>query len=85
MDTETLGQRMRRLRRARGMTQAEAEAAAGLGADTLARYEQDRRHPPFRVIEGLARAFGVKADVFTGCKSPDAAEAIVDRKDGRNG
>jgi transcriptional regulator with XRE-family HTH domain len=63
-ETETLGQRLQRLRLAAGMTQAQLAEAAGVPVATLRGWEIDRREPGLRPAVQLARALGVTAEVL---------------------
>ncbi|MEJ2864874.1 helix-turn-helix domain-containing protein [Actinomycetospora flava] len=54
-----LGEVILTLRRARGLTQVELAARAGVTQAALSRYEQDLRHPDDETLEALAAALGV--------------------------
>lgn len=58
------GARLRRLRRERGMTQAEAAAALGLSASYLNLLERNQRPVTARVLLSLADAFDVDVRAF---------------------
>jgi transcriptional regulator with XRE-family HTH domain len=60
--SETLGQRLQRLRAAAGLTQSQVAAAAGVALSSLQNWEIDRREPAFRAACRLARALGVTAE-----------------------
>jgi len=81
MKTETLGQRVARLRTDRGLTQKQLADAAGLGQSTIAGMEKDARDKaPSSLIE-IAHALGVDAywlktgkGIAPGDQSPKAEE-----------
>jgi DNA-binding XRE family transcriptional regulator len=56
MATETLGQRIKRLRERAGLSQAGAAAAAGVPVATLRNWEYDRRVPLLTAAAALAEA-----------------------------
>lgn len=69
--TETLGQRIRRFRQARGMSQEElAFACQDLGGSVhqphLVGYERDDHEPRLRTFAVLAKALGVSLDELYG-------------------
>jgi transcriptional regulator with XRE-family HTH domain len=55
----TLGDRLRRIRRERSMTQEELAQACGLSQEMIAKTEQGRRHPRLTVLAKVARALDV--------------------------
>ena len=59
--TETFGQRIRELRKSRGMTQRELAEVAGVDFTYLSKIENDRLEhtPSIRTIQGLAQALEV--------------------------
>ena len=54
-----LGDRLRKLRRERSMTQEELAQAAGLSQEMIAKTEQGRRHPRLTVLAKVAKALDV--------------------------
>src|SRR5690242_15909820 len=54
-----LGDRLRRLRRERSLTQEELAHLAGVSAEMIAKTEQGRRHPRLTVWAKLAQALDV--------------------------
>jgi transcriptional regulator with XRE-family HTH domain len=58
---ERLATRLRRLRHARRLTQAQLAAKAGLSREYLARLETARQDPTLSTLEKLAKALRVTA------------------------
>jgi len=59
---ETLGQRLQRLRMAKGLTQSQLAAVAGVPLKSLQNWEIDHREPGLRAACLLAKALGVTAE-----------------------
>lgn len=57
------------IRRARGLTQAELGAAAGVSERVVAYYERDDAQPPGAMLVDLAKALGVTTDELLGVKA----------------
>ncbi|MCZ0937503.1 MAG: helix-turn-helix transcriptional regulator [Caldilineaceae bacterium] len=55
----TLGQRIRRLRNAAGLSQDALARAAGIGRVTLVRLEKGEQTPRFKTLGAIANALGV--------------------------
>jgi transcriptional regulator with XRE-family HTH domain len=72
MATETLGQRLKRLREAAGMSQQRLADLAGVPVGTLRNAEYDRREPLVGTAGKLAKALGVSLDVLAGLDEPPA-------------
>jgi transcriptional regulator with XRE-family HTH domain len=62
--TETLGQRIRRLRQARGWSQMRLGLEAGLSAVSVCHWETGRCVPDSPRLAALARALGVSMDAL---------------------
>lgn len=60
--SETLGQKLQRLRAAAGLTQSQVATAAAVPLTSLQNWELDRREPGFRTAVALARVLGVTAE-----------------------
>lgn len=71
---ETFGQRVARLRRARGLTQAELGQQVGLSRRMVAYYEGQTDRPPAYVLDRLVAVLQVSADQLLGLR-PVAVEA----------
>ncbi|MFZ5650161.1 MAG: helix-turn-helix domain-containing protein [Bacillota bacterium] len=54
-----------RLRRERGLTQAELSRTTGLSRGYIAAIEQGRRHPTIKTLAIIAEALGVEIEVLT--------------------
>ena len=62
LDLEMFGQRLRHIRRARGLTLAELGERVGRAPSALSLLENGRREPKLSLIEALAAALSVSAD-----------------------
>lgn len=63
---ETFGQRMARLRRARGLTQAVLAEGVGISRRMVAYYEGQSDRPPAHVLDKLAQSLRVSTDQLLG-------------------
>jgi len=70
MDLVLFGQRLRHLRRARGLTLAELGDRVGRAPSVLSLLENGRREPKLSLIESLASALGVPADELMRREAP---------------
>jgi transcriptional regulator with XRE-family HTH domain len=61
-----MGERLKRLRRAAGMSQPQLALAAGVPIGTLREWEQGRRLPSLRGFIAVARGLGVSLDELAG-------------------
>ena len=57
--SESFGQRLRRLRKSKGLTQAELAYRVGMHELSISRYELDKRQPQVEEVRKLAEALGV--------------------------
>lgn len=57
----SFGQKLRKLRKARFISQQKVANDLGLSQSTIASYENDVREPSFQVINTIAKYFGVPA------------------------
>src|SRR5216683_5873051 len=62
LDLNLFGQRLRHVRRARGMTLAELGARVGRAPSVLSLIENGRREPKLSLIEAIATALSVPPD-----------------------
>lgn len=53
------GERIAELRKNSGMTQEELAEALNISRSTLAGYEAENKHPPYRTLVKIAKYFGV--------------------------
>lgn len=62
----TFGERLRDIRKKRGMTQKELGTALGLGEMTVSGYETSVRHPDFEKLIKIAQIFETTTDYLLG-------------------
>jgi len=60
----TFGERLKELRNAKGLTQAELAKIAWLSRDGIAKLENGTSQPSWDTVRALARALGVTLDEF---------------------
>ncbi|MBA4190802.1 MAG: hypothetical protein C0467_22680 [Planctomycetaceae bacterium] len=68
---ETLGQRLQRLRREAGLTQAEVAEKSEQSLPNLRNWEGDHRTPGLWSALQLSRVFGVSLEALAECAAPD--------------
>lgn len=56
--------RLRELREASGMTQAELAEKARLHRHSVAQFEQDLREPSWKSVQAIAKALGISCQEF---------------------
>lgn len=66
--TETFGQRLLRLRQARGYSQRELGDRVGVSQRMMTYYEREAEHPPAYLLPRLAEALGVTVDELMGVR-----------------
>jgi DNA-binding XRE family transcriptional regulator len=71
MKGETMGERLKRLREARGMSQPQLAEAARIPVGTLRQWEQDRRLPSLEGFFAVADGLGVTLDELAGRTAPE--------------
>lgn len=71
---ESMAENMKRLRDAKGWTQVQLAAAAGVGLDALRKWEQKDRLPGLAPALRLARALGVSVEELAGTEPMPPAE-----------
>lgn len=74
----TFGQRLRELRKQRGISQNELSKHIGVSKSSVNMYERDEREPGFETLEAIADFFNVNMDYLLGRSSLDH---IVDNFD----
>lgn len=67
---ETFGQRLARLRKAKGYTQVELAEKMGMIQVLISDYERDKLRPYHEVIINFAKALDVSTDELLGLKNP---------------
>lgn len=55
-----LGEKLRRLRKAKGLTQGELAEKAGVGINTIVRYETGKNSPKVEILELITKELGAK-------------------------
>lgn len=73
-----IGTNIRRLRRARGMTQEQLAERAEIGRHFLSDIETGRRRASVHTLVRLARSLGSSADVILGLRAPSGHRPDVD-------
>jgi transcriptional regulator with XRE-family HTH domain len=68
LETETLGERLVRLRKERGFTQVELAKKIGITQVLVSDYERERLRPHYEMIIRLAQALEVTTDQLLGVK-----------------
>ena len=68
------GQRLKKLRQARGLTQEELAGLIGATQRTVEYYENQSKFPPITYIPAIVKALKVSADELLGIKPCDEAE-----------
>lgn len=77
---ETLGQRIRSLRKARGLSQKELQDALGWGDTRLSMYERDQRTPKIDLLRELARALQCSLEDLLNTEELDNGKPIALRE-----
>ncbi len=73
-----IGEHLRRLRKARGLTQQQLGKELGISASAIGMYEQGRRAPDHKTLSDLCRYFQVSSDYFL-LEQKDGEEAELDQ------
>ena len=74
---ETFGERLKRLRTTRGLTQVELAEMIDSSQRAICSYEQNRTDPPLHLLPKISQALDVSLDQLLGLK----AKAPVKKKD----
>jgi transcriptional regulator with XRE-family HTH domain len=75
-----MGNRLKQLRRQRGLSQAKLAAAAGIPVGTLRGWEYGRRTPLLDAATRVALALGVSLDKLAGIAEGDVPPAPAAKK-----
>jgi transcriptional regulator with XRE-family HTH domain len=73
--TEEFGDRLRRFRKAKGMTQTELGDLVGISQRLVTYYETQGGNPPADVLARLSEALDVSTDVLLGLAAPNDPRA----------
>jgi transcriptional regulator with XRE-family HTH domain len=68
--SETVGDRIRQIRRAKGLTQADLAQHVGISRRAAVYYEAEGGSPSADLLARYAQALGVTTDVLAGLKAP---------------
>ena len=79
-DSETIGQRLARLRRERGITQVELAEKLGIAQPVISDYERGELRLHGQLIVELSQILGVSADELLGLEQPRATAAVQNRR-----
>jgi len=71
-----LGQRLKQLRKEKGMTQAELAEALGVSTGTVAMWETNKRKPTFEMLERLSDIFDKQVGYIMGTSNDDSSAAL---------
>ena len=74
---ESLGGKIRTLRKAKKLTQDELAALIGVKRATISNYEIDRRQPSLSDLKRFAEFFGVSLDYFGMDTADDALDLVA--------
>jgi transcriptional regulator with XRE-family HTH domain len=80
--TVHFGERLARLRHAKGITQRQLAALIGVSQRVITYYENESNYPPAHLVPKVAQAFGVGVEELLGDAEPvvEAAPAVLDRR-----
>lgn len=76
MDMQVFGQRVRTVREASGLSQAELAGLIGLGRTSVTNIERGIQRPPLPVLVRLGKALGVSTDQLLGEVELDPQPAV---------
>lgn len=69
------GERLQKLRREKGLSQAQLSARLGVSASQIANYKMERRLPSIQALMDTSRVLGVSTDYLLGLNS-DSQEQV---------
>lgn len=78
--SETIGQRLARLRREQGLSQGQLAKRLGVTQSNVSEYEHDRVRLHSDVIVLLAQVLKVSADELLGLQAPSRRVPVTDRR-----
>ena len=73
----TLGQRIKHLRKAKGMTQQELADELGVTKGTVSTWETDTRNPGFDILKKMCDLFDRRMDYILGISDDDSPRMFV--------
>lgn len=74
-------QRLRELRKAKGLSMKELGKMFGLAESTISLYESGKRQPDTEIIKRFANFFGVSVDYLLGVSQEEEPEYTEDEKE----
>ena len=78
---ETIGQRILRLRKSKGLTQEQLAEKVGVTAQAVSKWENDVSLPDIQIIPALSGILGVSTDALLGVTACPNCEAAVDKNE----
>lgn len=78
---DSIGEKIKTLRHAKGMTQQQIADAIGMNRATLCGYETGRRTPRLPDLQQIAEFFGVGLDYFGVATTDDVFDILARAKD----
>lgn len=75
----TIGERIREIRKSRGLTQRELGERLGLSYQSIAQWENNLRKPKSETILKIATALGVRYEDIVGIETFDTGEELLAR------
>lgn len=75
---ETLGARLARLRRARGLSKTDVAERLAISITAICHWEQDRSRPKTARLQALSQLFGVPATDLLNGESPTSGRSLAD-------
>lgn len=75
----TIGERIREIRKSRGLTQKELGERLGLSYQSIAQWENNLRKPKSETILKIATALGVRYEDIVGIETFDTGEELLAR------
>ncbi|WP_428628588.1 helix-turn-helix domain-containing protein [Sphingopyxis sp.] len=76
--TETLGARLSRLRRARGLSKTDVADRLTISVAAICHWEQDRSRPKAARLQALSQLLGVSATSLLSGNSPATGQSLAD-------
>jgi putative transcriptional regulator len=77
----TFAEKLRELREAKGLTEAQLAEASGVTYGSIHAYGLGRRKPSFHAVVKIARALGVTCEAFANCDDVgDDAEPLPKKR-----